>query len=81
VISACIDANPSICRNILRDLKRGGVASQLPGAEGIRAVELLRCLVVKTFLGFTYMELACHIIGPRSCAGSAASAWSIKRRT
>jgi len=66
VISAIINANPTICRYILQDLNRGKSESQRAGAKGMSADQVLRCLVVKTLYGFTYEELAFHIVDSRS---------------
>ena len=66
VISAIIDANPTICRYILQDLKSGKSEAQRAGAKGMSADQVLRCLIVKTLFGLTYEELAFHIVDSRS---------------
>lgn len=66
VISAIIDANPTICRHILQDLNRGKSESQRAGAKSMSADQVLRCVVVKTLFGFTYEELTFHIVDSRS---------------
>jgi len=66
VISAIIDANPTICEHILQDLNRGKSESQRAGAKGMSADQVLRCLIVKTLFGFTYEELAFHIVDSHS---------------
>ena len=66
VISAIIDANPTICRHILQDLNKGKCESQRAGAKGMSAEQVLRCLIVKTLFGFTYEELAFHIVDSQS---------------
>lgn len=65
-ISTIIDANPTICHYILQDLNRGKSESQRAGAKGMSADQVLRCLIVKTLFGFTYEELAFHIIDSQS---------------
>ena len=66
VISGIIDANPNICDYILQDLNKGKSASQRAGAKGMSADQVLRCLIVKTLFGFTYEELAFHIVDSQS---------------
>jgi transposase, IS5 family len=66
VISAIIDANPPICRHILQDLNWGKSESQRAGAKGMSADQVLRYVIVKTLFGFTYEELAFHIVDWRS---------------
>ena len=66
VISAIIDANPTICEHILQDLNRGKSESQRAGAKGMSAEQVLRCVIAKTLFGFTYEELAFHIVDSQS---------------
>jgi IS5 family transposase len=66
VISAIIDANPTICLHILQDLNSGKGQSQRAGANGMSADQVLRCAVVKVLFSFTYEELAFHIVDSRS---------------
>ena len=66
VISGIIDANPTICRYILQDLSAGKSESRRAGAKGMSADQVLRCVVVKTLFGFTYEELAFHIVDSHS---------------
>jgi IS5 family transposase len=66
VISGIIDANPTICEHILQDLNRGKSESQRAGAKGMSAEQVLRCLIVKILFGFTYEELAFHIVDSQS---------------
>ena len=66
MISRIIDANSTICDHILQDLSRGKVESQRSGAKGMSADQVLRCAVVKTLFGFSYKDLAFHIVDSRS---------------
>ena len=66
VISSIIDENSIICRRILQDLNRGKSESQRAGAKGMSSDQVLRCVVVKILFGFTYEELAFHIVDSHS---------------
>jgi IS5 family transposase len=66
VISGIIDANSTICEHILQDLNRGKSEAQRAGAKGMRAEQVLRCIVVKILFGFTYADLAFHIVDSQS---------------
>ena len=66
VISAIIDANPTICDHIVQDLNRGKSETQRAGAKGMSAEQVLRCVIVKILFGFTYEELAFHIVDSQS---------------
>lgn len=66
VISSIIDANSTICQYILQDLSAGKSESQRAGAKGMSADQVLRCTIVKTLFGFSYEELAFHIVDSHS---------------
>ncbi len=66
VISGIIDANPTICEHILQDLNRGKSEAQRTGAKGMSAEQVLRCIIVKVLFGFTYEDLAFHIVDSQS---------------
>ena len=66
VISSIIDENSIICRRVLQGLNRGKSESQRAGAKGMSADQVLRCVVVKILFGFTYEELAFHIVDSHS---------------
>jgi len=66
VISNIIDANSTICQYILQDLSVGKPKAQRAGAKGMSADQLLRCSIVKTLFGFSYEELAFHIVDSHS---------------
>ena len=62
VISNIIDGNPTICERILQDLNRGKLIAYRKGAGGMSADQVLRCAIVKNLFGFTYQDLAFHIV-------------------
>jgi IS5 family transposase len=62
MISDIIDANATICSYILQDLNKGKVEAQRSGAKGMSAEQVLRCTIVKILFGFSYEELAFHIV-------------------
>ena len=66
VISGIIDANSTICQYILQDLNTGKSEAQRAGAKGMSADQVLRCVIVKTLFGFSYEELAFHIVDSQS---------------
>jgi len=66
VISSIIDENSNICQHIWQDLIAGKSEAQRAGAKGMSADQVLRCIVVKTLFGFTYEELAFHIVDSNS---------------
>jgi IS5 family transposase len=63
-ISRILDANPIISEMVLQDLTRG-VAKRRTGAEGMTADQVLRAAIVKQIEGFSYENLAFHIIDSR----------------
>lgn len=65
-ISHLIDANSTICDYVLQDLSRGKVLSHRQGANGMSADQVLRCAIAKTLFGFTYEELAFHLVDSQS---------------
>ena len=65
-ISRIIDANATICNYILQDLNKGKVEAQRAGAKGMSADQVLRCAIVKTLFGFSYEQLAFHIVDSQS---------------
>jgi IS5 family transposase len=67
-ISRLIDTNPTICDLVLQDLSRGKIPAHRQGANGMSADQVLRCALVKTLFGFTYEELAFHLVDSQSLA-------------
>jgi len=66
MISKIIDANSTICSQILQDLTKDKVEAQRAGAKGMSADQVLRCAIVKTLFEFSYEELAFHIVDSHS---------------
>jgi IS5 family transposase len=66
VISDIIDANPIICDRVLQDLNRGKNIAHRKGANGMSAEQVLRAAIVKTLYGFTYKDLAFHLVDSQS---------------
>ena len=65
-ISRIIDSDPSICDLVLQDLRANLKADKRSGAQGMTADQVLRGAIVKVLFGFTYQELAFHIVDSRS---------------
>lgn len=65
-ISRIIDSDPNICDLVLQDLCVNLKAANRSGAQGMTADQVLRCAIVKVLFGFTYHELAFHIVDSRS---------------
>jgi IS5 family transposase len=65
-ISRIINAKPTICDFVMQDLSRRRPAAVKSGASGMTAEQVLRSAIVKTLFGFTYQELAFHIIDSQS---------------
>jgi IS5 family transposase len=65
-ISTIIDANPTICGRVLQDLTRGKNIAHRQGANGMSADQVLRCAIVKNLFGFSYQQLAFHLVDSAS---------------
>lgn len=61
-ISEILDSNPTITENVLQDLNKDKIISYRNGANGMSADQVLRCLVVKVLFGYSYKDLAFHIV-------------------
>lgn len=61
-ISEILDSNPTIIEKVLQDLNKGKNISHRKGANGMSADQVLRCLVVKVLFGYSYKDLAFHIV-------------------
>lgn len=66
VISDILDSKPIICRLVLQDLCKGDFVGSRAGAKGMSAEQVLRAAVVSRLFGFTYQELAFHIVDSQS---------------
>jgi IS5 family transposase len=65
-ISRIIDSKPIICEYVMQDLCKGRPATAKSGANGMTADQVLRAAIVKMLFGFTYKELAFHMVDSQS---------------
>jgi IS5 family transposase len=65
-ISRILNANPIICDLAMQDLCEVSKKARRSGARGMTADQVVRAAIVKQMLGFTYKELAFHIIDSNS---------------
>ena len=65
-ISQIIDSKPTICDHVMQDLCKGRPATVQSGANGMTAEQVLRAAIVKMLYGFTYKELAFHMVDSQS---------------
>jgi IS5 family transposase len=61
-ISRIIDSKPTICERVLQDLQRHGKPRHRSGAKAMSAEQVLRAAIVKMLFGFSYVELAFHLV-------------------
>jgi len=64
-ISKILDSIPTITDMVLQDLTRG-VNNRHCGAQGMTAEQVLRAAIIKQTEGFSYEELAFHLIDSRT---------------
>jgi len=64
-ISRIINEHPTICDHVMQDLCKRD-SSIRSGAQGMSAEQVLRAAIVKTLFGFTYQELAFHMVDSQS---------------
>ena len=64
-ISKILDSIPTITDMVLQDLTHG-VKNHNTGAEGMSAEQVLRAAIIKQTEGFSYEELAFHLIDSRT---------------
>lgn len=60
-ISRIIDNNSTICERVMQDLCKGRPASRR-GANGMSAEQVLRAAIVQMLFGFSYQDLAFHMV-------------------
>jgi IS5 family transposase len=60
-ISKILEANPIINEWVLQDLTKGSVSAET-GAEGMTAEQVLRSAIIKQMEGYSYEELAFHLL-------------------
>jgi IS5 family transposase len=66
IISDIIEAHPIICDRVLQDLNKGKLVAYRKGAGGMSAEQVLRCAIVKILFGFSYEDLAFHIVDSKA---------------
>jgi len=64
-ISRIINGKPTICNHVMQDLCKGHPTVR-SGAQGMSADQVLRAAIVKSLFGFTYKELAFHMVDSQS---------------
>jgi len=64
-ISKILDSIPTITHMVLQDLT-GGVKHRHCGAQGMTAEQVLRAAIIKQTEGFSYEELAFHLVDSRT---------------
>lgn len=65
-ISRIINSKPTICEHVMQDLCKGRPSTVKSGANGMTAEQVLRAAIVKMLFGFTYKELAFHMVDSQS---------------
>ena len=65
-ISRVIRSRPNICELVLQDLRKYRPTTATSGANGLSADQVLRAAIVKILFGFTYVDLAFHIVDSRT---------------
>jgi IS5 family transposase len=65
-IDAILKKHPTICDLVYQDLCANRCAKTSSGARGMSAEQVLRAAIVKALFGFTYKELAFHLIDSRT---------------
>ena len=65
-IDAILKKHPTICDLVYQDLCANRCVKTSSGARGMSAEQVLRAAIVKALFGFTYKELAFHLIDSRT---------------
>ena len=68
-ISAILDSKPITIDFVLQDLYKGRAGDSRAGAKGMSAEQVLRAAVVMRLFGFSYQELAFHLVDSQSIRG------------
>jgi IS5 family transposase len=61
-ISKVLDQHPDIYESVYQDLSEYGADVKPTGAEGMSAEQVLRAAIVKALFGYSYRNLAFHIV-------------------
>ena len=65
-IDAILKKHPTICDLVYQDLCANRCVNTLNGARGMSAEQVLRAAILKVLFGFTYKELAFHLVDSRT---------------
>lgn len=65
-ISKVIRSKPTMCEHVLQDLSKNRSTTAASGAHGMSADQVLRAAIVKILFGFTYVDLAFHIVDSKT---------------
>lgn len=65
-INAILKKHPTICQRVHQDLSNGKSTQTRSGARGMSAEQVLRAAVVRALFGFTYQQLAFHMVDSRA---------------
>ncbi len=65
-ISQLLDSKSTIYEIVLQDLPSQAISGSPRGARGMTAEQVIRAAIVKVLFGFTYEELAFHLIDSMS---------------
>jgi IS5 family transposase len=65
-ISKIIRDKPTMCEHVLQDLSNNRSTTTASGAHGMSADQVLRAAIVKILFGFTYVDLAFHIVDSKT---------------
>jgi len=68
-ISAILDSKPITIDFVLQDLCKGKAGDSRAGSKGMSAEQVLRAAVVMRLFGFSYQELAFHLVDSQSIRG------------
>ena len=65
-ISKVIGDKPTMCEHVLQDLSKNRSTTAASGAHGMSADQVLRAAIVKILFGFTYVDLAFHLVDSKT---------------
>lgn len=66
IISDIIDENFTICDLVLQDLQKDKSGTHRKGAQGMSAEQVLRSAIIKILFGYTYQDLAFHLVDSKT---------------
>src|SRR6266498_2640698 len=74
-IAGLLDKHPTVAELVWQDLAPKGLLNK-SGAEGLSAEQVLRALIIKQLNGFSYRELAFHLVDSASYGKFCQIAWN-----